>query len=156
MDERKIKNLVKVWYDKANAETDIFSKFLFLWVCFNAWLAYRTTKPTDRAMIECLKRRSHRVLDMLNEYDRAFNSTGFKDKIQELKNLSLISDPTGRRPPITIRNICNFDEICEAIYRIRCTLFHGGKSASRNRDVKLVKVAGDILQKWVGNLVNSW
>jgi len=44
MEEREIRNLVKVWYHKAKRERDIFSKFVFLWFCFNAWLAYRTGK----------------------------------------------------------------------------------------------------------------
>jgi hypothetical protein len=156
MEEREIKNLVKVWHEKAKEERDIFTKFVFLWFCFNAWLAYQTNEDTDRGMVECLKRKDPSVSDIVYEYDRAFGSGWFKERIQELKGLAPIDDPRGRRTLVNINDISNFDEICEAIYRIRCNLFHGGKTPSGDRDKKLVKVTGDILEKWVGNLVNSW
>jgi hypothetical protein len=156
MEEREIKNLVKVWHEKGKEERNIFSKFVFLWFCFNAWLAYKTNEDTDRGMVTCLKRKDPSVSDIVHEYDKAFGSSWFKERIQELKRLAPIHDPSGRRTPVNISDISNFDEICEAIYRIRCNLFHGRKIPSNNRDFKLIKVAGNILGKWVGNLVNSW
>jgi hypothetical protein len=88
MDEQKIKNLVKVWYEKAKSETDEFSKFVFLWFCFNAWLAYRREEDHDRDMLELLKAEDSSTKDMKDEYDRASSGDWFKERIEELKNLS--------------------------------------------------------------------
>jgi len=156
MDEEKIKNLVKVWYEKAKSEADEFSKFVFLWFCFNAWLAYRTQEDHDRKMLELLKAEDSSTKDMKAEYDRAFSGSSFKERIKDLKTLSPIYDSRNKYDPVTINNVTNFPDICEAIYRIRCNLFHGGKTPDDNRDRKLVIVGGTILEKWVGNLVSSW
>jgi len=48
MREQQIKILIKVWREKAFKEhNDPFSKFLFLWICFNAWLAHTYNKDRD-------------------------------------------------------------------------------------------------------------
>jgi hypothetical protein len=156
MDEQKIKNLVKVWYEKAKHETDEFSKFVFLWFCFNAWLAYRTEEDRDRDMLEILKARDPKTGDITAVYDNGFASQWFKDRITELQSLCPIYDPRNKYDPVIIGSMTDFPNICEAIYRIRCTLFHGGKSPDETRDRKLVIAAGNILGKWVGNLVSSW
>jgi hypothetical protein len=156
MDEEKIKNLVKVWYEKAKHERDKFSQFVYLWFCFNAWLAYRTGKDIDRHMLNDLKRKDPAGSDITDEYDRAFCSDSFKQRIQDLQSLCPIYDSRGKKAPVNINNMTDFPNVCEAIYRIRCNLFHGGKTPDENRDTRLVRVAGSILGKWVGNLVSSW
>jgi hypothetical protein len=156
MQETEIKNLIKAWHARSKRERDKISKFVFLWFCFNAWLAYRSGENKDREMVNSLKRRGGKVSDLVSRYDEALGSSWFEGKIEELKRLSPIQDPRGRGAPVNINDVCNFGQICEAIYRIRCNLFHGGKTPTSNRDVKLVTVAGEILEKWVGNLVGSW
>ncbi len=156
MDEQKIKNLVKVWYEKAKQERDSFSKFIFLWFCFNAWLAFRTGLQTDWKMLNLLKQKAPVTSDITNVYDRAFESQLFKRRIEDLKNLCPIEDPRRIKPPVRINRITDFPQICEAIYMVRCNLFHGRRTPNENRDLQLVTVVGIILQKWVGNLVNSW
>ena len=48
MDENKVRNLVKGWHQRSRAEGDPTSKFVFLWFCFNAWLAFESEEDTDR------------------------------------------------------------------------------------------------------------
>jgi hypothetical protein len=156
MEEGEIKDLVKVWHQKADGERDKTLKFIFVWLCFNAWLAYRSSEESDRDMLECLKRKGTAVSDIVSQYDRAFESGWFRERIQELKELSPIEDSRGKKSAVIIDDITKFDQICEAIYRIRCNLFHGGQRANKTRDIQLVTAAGYILGKWVGNLVNTW
>lgn len=161
MEEVQIKNLIKVWYKKARFEHDIFSKFVFLWFCFNAWVDYKTKRETDAEMLKELADKSPAVTDMLNAYNVAFNSgTGvFKNSLKTLALMSQqkpIEDTKGRRKPICIKDENDFSNIVWAVYRIRCNLFHGGKQANDPRDLKLVTAAQRVLDKWLGNLIVQW
>jgi hypothetical protein len=52
MEEQEVRSLVKGWHQRARREADLTSKFVFLWVCFNARLAHES--DTDREMIKWL------------------------------------------------------------------------------------------------------
>jgi hypothetical protein len=54
MDGHDVRSLVKGWHTRARREGDHVSIFVFLWFCFNAWLAYESQEDTDRAMIDWL------------------------------------------------------------------------------------------------------
>jgi hypothetical protein len=54
MDEVEVRSLVKGWHQRARQEVDLVSKFVFLWFCFNAWLAHESEEDTDREMIKWL------------------------------------------------------------------------------------------------------
>lgn len=161
MNEQRIKNLIKVWHNKAHFERDTFSRFVFLWFGFNAWLDYKTQKETDAEMIRDLTDKSRRVIDLLDAYNTSFNS-GTEVFKNNLKTLVLISkqkpieDTKGKRGPISVQDENDFANIVLAIYRIRCNLFHGGKQANDPRDFKLVTVAQRILDKWLSNLIVQW
>lgn len=155
MDEASIRNLVKGWYRKARREGDSISRFVFFWVCFNAWLAFESGRETDRGMINWLKTEGRSRLRAA--YDTARGSSVFRRDLDALVALAPISSSTpGRWPDVSISSAEDFTHIVEGIYRVRCNLFHGGKSANDVRDQKLVKVCARILEKWVGNLVGSW
>lgn len=155
MDETSIRNLVKGWYQKARGERDRVSRFVFFWVCFNAWMAFESGRETDRGMVNWLK--SARKSDLRAAFDQAVGSSVFHRDLSALAGLSPISSSTpGRWPDVTVRSAGDFSGIVEGIYRVRCNLFHGGKRADDARDQKLVRVCAQILEKWVGNLVGGW
>lgn len=54
MEEQEVRSLVKGWHQRARREADLTSKFVFLWFCFNAWLAHESDEDTDREMIKWL------------------------------------------------------------------------------------------------------
>jgi hypothetical protein len=56
MEDRELHNLIKGWYARSRRESDPLSKFVFLWFCFNAVLAYESGEDRDRDMLEWLKR----------------------------------------------------------------------------------------------------
>jgi len=153
-----IKNLIKVWYEKASHEQDPFSKFIFLWFCFNAWLSHCSTKDTDAEMLKQLTGRDARMLDLIVAYDSLMQASPsvFRVHVQNLASLSPILDVREIRPPVTIENEEDFANIMWGIYRVRCNLFHGGKNANDSRDQKLVLIAGAILEKWVGSFKSQW
>jgi hypothetical protein len=155
LDERGIQNLIEGWWNKARGEGDVFSKFVFLWFCFNAWLAYRSQKVTDSDMIAWLKRSSSDNSDLKKSYQMLTHSH-FKEVLKGLARLSPIRDPRPRGKKIEIKDVNDFPNIVDAIYQIRCNLFHGRKEANVDRDRNLVQLSGEILFYWVGSLINYW
>lgn len=155
MEEREIRNLVKGWRDRSRRERDVVSKFVFLWFCFNAILAFESQKEADRTMINWLKSRP-RSSRLISGYDAATRSSVFSGYLRALAANSPITDPRCRHRPVVIVDAEDFDNLLEGIYRIRCNLFHGRKSSNDVRDQKLIKVAALILEKWMGNVVSMW
>jgi hypothetical protein len=156
LDEQQIKNLIKVWFEKATGETDHFSKFVFLWICFNAWLDYRSGKETDRAMINWLISQSRENSDLVRIFNTQKNVKRFNEALKILASHSPINDSRNRRPSIDIKDENDFENIVRGIYRIRCNLFHGGTEAHKSEDLKLIVIANEILLRWVGGLLVSW
>ncbi len=134
---------------------DVFSKFVFLWFCFNAWLAYHSQKVTDSDMIAWLKRPSSDNSDLKKSY-QMLTHPHFKEVLKVLAILSPIHDPRPRGKKIEIKDVNDFPNIVDAIYQIRCNLFHGRKEANVDRDRNLVQLSGEILFYWVGSLINYW
>lgn len=157
MDEQKIRNFIKVWYkNKASRENDPIFKFLCLWICFNAWSDYRSEQERDAEMLDWLVNQTADTSDLIREYEHARQTESFNNLLGSLATLSPIYDSRGRRDPIEIQNENDRRNIIRGIYRVRCNLFHGGKEANNQRDQKLISVCTEILNKWIGNLVNSW
>jgi len=158
MDEGSIKNLIKVWYEKGSNEQDIFSKFIFLWFCFNAWISHLSDEESDAGMMRELANRDARMSDLFSIYDTLMEATPtvFRVHVQTLAAASPIEDARGIRPPVVIASESDFPNVIWGIYRVRCNLFHGSKNAKDPRDQKLVVVAGQILEKLVGGLKAQW
>ena len=156
MEEQKIKNLIKVWHEKARLEQDSFSKFIFLWICFNAWLNYRSNKFLDSEMIKWIIKQNSSTSDLILHYENAKKTTPFKINLKNLSSMSPILDPRGKYPPVRIKDENDFENIIKGIYMIRCNLFHGRKEANNLRDKKLIDISRKILEKWIGNLITSW
>lgn len=158
MDENQIKNLIRVWYEKSTHEQDPFSKFVFLWFCFNAWIAHCSSEDSDAGMMGELASRNALMSDVTTVYDTLMGATStvFRTHIQNLVKLSPIRDPRGIKQPTIIANEEDFANLMWGIYKIRCNLFHGGKNAGDPRDQQLVIVAGRILEKLVGGLIGQW
>ena len=158
MEEYKIKNLIKGWYEnKAKRESDSIFKFLCLWICFNAWLGYESKKSRDGEMISWLIKQSPRSSNLMQAYEDASQTKPFQKLVKALANMSPIRDPRGsNRKSIVINDENDRDNIIRAIYKIRCSLFHGGKRVNNSRDEKLIKISTEILNKLIGNLANGW
>jgi len=156
MDETRIKNLIKGWYEKGFRENDPFLKFLSFWICFNVWLDYRSGEDVDAQMINWLVDQSASTSDLVEKYENLKNKGTFRDALKALANKSPIEDSRGNRKTIKIRDENDFENIVRAIYMIRCNLFHGSKGAHESRDLKLVIISNVILSHWVGSLRVSW
>jgi hypothetical protein len=98
LDEKGIQNLIKAWHGKASGEKDIFSKFMSLWICFNAWLTFRApNKESDRKMINWLKSSDGQNSDLFEVYQNLLTKTKFRDDLKTLATYSPFYDPNGIR-----------------------------------------------------------
>ena len=146
---------MKVWNDRASKERDPVSKFVFLWFCFNATIAFESNEDYDSEMIKWLKTRPTHSL-LLRSYESASGSSFFLNTLQTFADLSPIEDPRGGRKAVRINGDADFAGVLDGLYRVRCNLFHGSKRANDARDTKLVKTSARILEKWIGNLLTEW
>lgn len=165
MEETRIKNLIKAWRQKSHNEGDQFASFVFIWFCFNAWMEHISDENTDKKMINELAGRKHNMQSLFEAYDAAVsaNDEFLKSGVMALMHMSkekpiedMRKNPRRREPPITIKSENDFENIVQAIYRIRCNLFHGGKDADDIRDQVLVKNAAMVLRQWIGCLITHW
>ncbi len=135
-----------------------FTSSVFLWFCFNATLAFESAEDIDREMIDWLKGPEASRSRLRSSFEASNSPTSlFSGYLKTLMELTPIAS-TGRRRrrDVEITSVDDFENIVEAIYRVRCNLFHGGKRPDDPRDQKLIKVCGQILEKWVGNLATGW
>lgn len=151
-----MRDLVVCWHERAQREDDYVSKFVFLWFCFNAWLAYESDQDSDRRMIDWLKAPHARKSQLRIAFNQASRSKQFTYCSELLFELSPIADGAGRRPNVHIESAEGFEGIVEGVYRVRCNLFHGNKDPNSSRDEDLVRACGQILVEWIGSLVSSW
>jgi len=164
MDDVLIKARVTAWYDKAKQEEDPFFQFLCLWICFNAWLDYRSPVAHDGGMVKWLTNQLADESDLMRAYDAmALSAAGqgyLQDLVQETAKASIKDERTkGRKhEPITVKNINDKPSTIWGIYRIRCNLFHGKKRPAEEmaRDERLVRCASGILQEWLSALIKGW
>jgi len=148
MDE-EVRQLVKSWEARANRETDVFSRFIFYYFCFNAIVANISDKESDAEMISWICTNENSIQRRFSQLVNLAGNSYFSQRLETLKNLTPIQSNRRNRPARCINDIHNFTEVVGAIYYVRCNLFHGAKSPRKIRDHKLVKVCADILQKLI-------
>lgn len=130
---------------------------MFLWICFNAWLAFESKEDIDVDMIRWLAGQHAEQPQLRAAFDLAAQSEDFVAYLRTLVSLSPIAS-TGRiqRRAIRIKSPADFANIAGGVYRVRCNLFHGGKSVRDSRDETLIRTCAQILEQWVGNLIAGW
>lgn len=153
MSDQQIKNLITTWRGKALSESDKFSKFLFLWICFNAWLAYESGEDYDRNMIDWLKKQNRQSSDLVACFELCKTKSTFVDSLKFFQDNSPIKDSRGKKFVI-VKDVNDFENIVEAIYMIRCNLFHGGSEAHETEIQKQIAASNIVFNYWIATLNN--
>lgn len=160
------KSLIAGWHEKAAADADYFSRFVFEYLAFIAHLKNNVyfTERKDRDAIQALKRDLRRgelyvqavqsskdllqvAESLINELQRnpLHNSSLDLDnpEIDKWWNCSLQRLPRNDdgQPRGIIRSPVDWENTVEFWYSVRNNLFHGGKSPDIKRDVFLVEHA---------------
>jgi hypothetical protein len=156
MDEHDVRSLVKGWHTRARREGDHVSIFVFLWFCFNAWLAYESEEDTDRAMIDWLTGGRAEASQVRAAYYSAMRSEVFVGYVRALADKSPVVSNGRRRREVRIDSLEDFAGIVNGVYQVRCNLFHGTKRVGNSRDETLIRTCAGILEQWVGQLITDW
>lgn len=135
------------WLDRAKRHDKIVDegdKFISLWIAFNGWMK-RTfgEDKRDIKLIEAVKhfQRLKQIFDAVKD-----NNEKFAKNLEELGKHSIADMRFFRNNKKVVRYNGTFESLIEAIYRIRCNLFHGRKDLNEDRkDYELVCLAYKIL-----------
>lgn len=131
------RQLINLWINRAEAQTDPFIKFFILYMCLDAWVTSASSLDTD----------SERLAWLLNT-DNLLRScwqdlTGKKEYLGVLKAIGSVEDmrPGHRGKYVNLHDTNSLEQVLKFIYQVRCNLFHGGKSPTNRHDKLLVEAS---------------
>lgn len=149
--------LIFSWYKKAVSQ-DYFSKFVFLYLAFIAFLRNKRFPDsiTDRDVIENLKSDSEIKKEYYERvrFDKSLEVL-LGALVRELKKKPLINVSVRKRKEIIISSIEDWGNLIEFIYSVRNNLFHGEKDPEKSRDLMIAYYAFKVLYPLVDIFVGK-
>jgi hypothetical protein len=152
--------LITQWFERSTTEEDIFTKFIFLYISFNAFLTQANKGENDRQKINSLKYDT----TLREFYLKLINTdSDLKQKVEKLiiylrrqpiQNVTRLDDPNWRGRDGVIENKHDWTNIVEFWYRVRNNLFHGHKAPEFKRDRMLVSYAYSTLHPIMKNFID--
>jgi hypothetical protein len=151
----QLSEIIRAWHTLATGgevdRSDVFFRFIALWVAFNALYASRHSSD-------------------IGDWDQVRSFAGDSDAVDRHRDL-VRSDPDyvraidvlGQRgvrqlngyATRRIRDRNNLTEVVSCVYQVRCNLFHGGKTPENPRDARLVEASHMIVLKLIEPLIGS-
>jgi hypothetical protein len=151
----QLSDIIRAWHTRATGgevdRSDVFFRFVAIWVAFNA--LYASRHSSDIGDLDQVRSFAgdpdavdrHRELIRTDaEYGRAIDSLSQRG----VRNLS----GYGTR---RIRDRNSLTDVASCVYQVRCNLFHGGKTPEDPRDARLVEACYTIVLKLIEPLVNA-
>ncbi len=152
-------DLIKQWFERSNSEKDVFTKFIFLYISFTAFLTQAHPGMADREIINSLKEANDaRSFYMsLIRNDPMLRAT-IQKLVSELRNQPIendtrINDRNWTGIDGVIRDETDWENLVEYWYRVRNNLFHGRKAPEFIRDRNLVEFAYRTLAPLMANFI---
>lgn len=137
----------KGWLQRAErrkVSVDDGDRFISLWIAFNGWLSGKFGEgEIDANKIKSVKKMQDfkEVFNHLRETDIAF-----KKSLDKLEGMPIAIMQVRKNREQIYKYDGTFESLIEAIYRVRCNLFHGRKDITEDKkDKELVKLAYRIL-----------
>ncbi len=162
-DRRAIRNypdLIKQWFERSKSESDVFTKYIFLYISFIAFLTQENPGKRDRGMIESLKdaqdAKSYYLSLVRNNVElRATTQNLVSDlRKQPIRNDTRRNDTNWRgNEDGVIQDETDWENLVEYWYRVRNNLFHGRKEPEFTRDQDLVTYAYWTLAPLMANFI---
>lgn len=158
-------DLILNWYARSDAEEEIFTKFIFLYIAFIAFLTINKPFLSDRGKINELKNsiEAKKFYLELKDRNQMLQETLIdltkELKKEPIKNVTRYDDPHWRGPDGKLIDENDWENLVEYWYRVRNNLFHGHKTPIYERDKRLVTFAYITLHPLMKNFVDhslSW
>jgi hypothetical protein len=167
------------WEQRLSPDAECFEPFIYTYIAFNGWAACVTGKDQDRQMIDALKADPGLTASFdhwlstdsgFQHHAAAFQSFWpiFSAKHLRSRRVPILRDPIRGNviahyrshgavifkpeednPRLTMANTL------DALYQVRCNLFHGEKCVSSEGDQRLVGAAFRVLADLLGKFINA-
>jgi len=139
-----LRDVIRNWFAVSQGqavEPDPFFQFMSAWIAFNAFFILEYgIDVTDRTKVDSFKQDEtsiHRHLALVADDDE------YRDAVLVLAEQGVVNMRNERR--VEIQNPNDFSSVIEAVYTVRCNLFHGEKMTDNARDRDLVTASHRIL-----------
>ena len=154
------KDLINQWFYRAIAESDPFTRYIFIYLSFIAFLSQEGTQTSDRGRINRVKE----VIEAKEYYLRLVRNKGnlrdiLSNLVEELKrqpirNSTRNNDTHWSGADGVLDGTEDWENLVEFWYRVRNNLFHGHKAPEFERDIRLVNYAYLTLQPFMRNFID--
>lgn len=154
------KDLINQWFYRAINEDDPFTKYIFLYIAFIAFLSQRETQTSDRERVNEVKddiEARDYYCSLVKEKDDLKNILSnlvAELKKEPIRNSTRVNDANWVGEDGVLDGIEDWENLVEFWYRVRNNLFHGHKAPEFQRDRKLVSFAYKTLQPFMRNFID--
>lgn len=136
-----VKALNTSWISKGDAAKNVFDRFIYYWIAFNAFYSYKTGESRDRMAVTIIGADGY----LINLYQAMLQKDN--SPLDRLRNLQpAVLNRNEIRLEITNGNL---DEVLNVLYEVRCNLFHGDKGESIERDQQVIEASTPMLEALV-------
>jgi hypothetical protein len=116
------------------------NRFLKLWIAINA--LYALTAPRGRGDRDQL--RTFAILPAVKEaHEENLNNPVYYRAVESLATRGVYNFLSERF--VVVSDVRDAPQVLDAVYQVRCNLFHGKKSPTNLRDAQLVQAAANVV-----------
>jgi hypothetical protein len=151
----RLSDIILTWQKLASGgqvdQTDIFFRFMAIWIAFNGLYTSRHSRDTgDWDQVRSFAGDS----DAIDIHRQLLNTDEiYRRAIDVLRERGVGNLSRGGRRQIS--RVDNLTEVLSCVYQVRCNLFHGGKAPGNPRDERLVEASYTIISKLIEPLLDS-
>ncbi len=150
-------DLIIQWFKRSEQEKDYFTKFIFLYISFIAFISQRYGEMSDRNKINSLKAELEAKYFYIRLIEKDNKLKDILVKLIAELNKQPIVNSTNRSDKYWNGRLTseeNWNGLVEFWYRVRNNLFHGHKAPEFKRDQRLVRFAYKTLFPFMKNFID--
>lgn len=149
----EVVELAKLWHAASavgRADTNRFAGFISAWIALNA--LYALVSPNESGDRKQLRRFA--ALEKVRaEHTLALVEEDYRGAVRSLASQGVYNSQNGRT--LAIADERDLSNVLDAVYQVRCNLFHGRKSPRDLRDHRVIEAARIITYRLVDGLLSE-
>lgn len=154
--------LINQWFNRAITEDDYFTKYIFLYIAFTAFLTQRWGGVSDRDKINRVKEDVDakeyylRLIEEKEDLHDVLLRLVRELRRRPVRNITRPNDTNWQGRDGVLRDKRDWENLVEFWYRVRNNLFHGHKAPEFARDRRLVEYAYSTLMPFMRNFIDHF
>lgn len=125
-----------------------FFRFVSEWIAFNALYSGSSRRNTDSQMVDDWAKLNQKLHERLLRSDKGYNA-----RIESLAKECPVINEQNISKAKSITDKSSLLEVLQVIYLVRKNLFHGNKSMSSGRDLRLASICYEVVSKLVDHSI---